>query len=49
MESMVLISKQRAQEAIRDRAKAAGEAHFAQKNLGARREQLSDLQWPALR
>lgn len=49
MESMVLLSKQRAQNAIRDRSKAAGEAHFAQKNLGARREQLtpSNLQWPS--
>lgn len=33
MESMVLISKQRAQSAIRDRAKRAGEAHFAQKKV----------------
>jgi len=49
MESMVLISKQRAQSAIRDRAKRAGEAHFAQKSIGARREQLSDLQWPSSR
>mmetsp|Transcript_30688 Transcript_30688/g.66932 ORF Transcript_30688/g.66932 Transcript_30688/m.66932 type:complete len:611 (+) Transcript_30688:168-2000(+) len=39
MESMVLISKQRAASAIRDRAKAAGEAHFAQKSLGARQQQ----------
>merc|ERR1719261_714599 len=28
-ESMVLLSKQRAQQAIRDRAEAAGAAHFA--------------------
>mmetsp|Transcript_114757 Transcript_114757/g.244900 ORF Transcript_114757/g.244900 Transcript_114757/m.244900 type:complete len:621 (-) Transcript_114757:68-1930(-) len=40
MESMVLISKHRASQAIRDRARAAGEAHFAQKSLGARRDQL---------
>jgi len=49
MESMVLISKHRANQAVRDRAKAAGEAHFAQKSLGIRREQLSDLQWPSTR
>merc|ERR1719188_1559527 len=36
MESMVLISKQRAQSAIRDRAKAAGAAHFAQRSQGVR-------------
>merc|ERR1719206_1063545 len=30
-EAMVLLSKQKAQEAIRDRAKAAGAAHFASK------------------
>merc|ERR550537_786795 len=30
-ESMVLMSKQRAQQAIKDRAKAAGAAHFASK------------------
>mmetsp|Transcript_41032 Transcript_41032/g.130405 ORF Transcript_41032/g.130405 Transcript_41032/m.130405 type:complete len:644 (+) Transcript_41032:243-2174(+) len=48
-ESMVLISKQRAQQAIRDRAKAAGEAHFAQRNLGIRRDQFTDLQWPSSR
>merc|ERR1719335_290528 len=35
-ESMVLMSKQRAQQAIRDRAKAAGAAHFATK--GERRK-----------
>jgi len=49
LESMVLISKQRAQSAIRDRAKRAGEAHYAQKSIGARRDQLSDLQWPSSR
>lgn len=48
MESMVLTSKQRANQAIRDRAKAAGEAHFAQKSLGMRREQFSDIQRPPL-
>jgi len=44
MESMVVMSKQRSQQAIREYAKAAGEAHFAQRNLGARRDQLADVQ-----
>merc|ERR1719181_1531291 len=37
-ESMVLVSKQRAQQAIRDRAKAAGAAHFAAKSEKPRGE-----------
>ena len=50
MESMVLISKQRAASAIRDRAKAAGEAHFAQKSLGARQQQQPRDHWlPSIR
>jgi len=49
MESMILHSKQRAQQAIRDRAKAAGEAHFVQsRGANVRREpQTSKLRWPA--
>lgn len=41
-ESMVLLSKRRAQEAIRDRAKAAGQTHFVQSQKGSAtwREQL---------
>lgn len=49
MESMVLTSKQRARQSIRDCAKAAGEAHFAQHSLGARSDQLADNLWSAQR
>jgi len=45
LESMVLVSKQRAQQAIRDRAKAAGEAHFAQRSLGVRSEEIANMRW----
>jgi len=40
-ESMVLMSKQRAQAAIRDRSKAAGAAHFATKSEKAKGEHIN--------
>lgn len=51
MESMVCLSKQRAQQAIKDRAKKAGEAHFihSQASIQAKRheETAPRLQWPS--
>lgn len=51
MESIVTHSKQRAQEAIHKRAKAAGEAHFAQNSISRvqRREEHGGLlSWPSM-